>query len=122
MVPAQVIVNGLIIGSLYALIAIGFTIVYNQLKFINLFHGALYLVSSYLIFFFFVEIHINFLLSAIVTITFTIFLNMIITRYLFIPILNKKNFATSLLVISFVLLILIQNIIILFFQFRSKSN
>jgi branched-chain amino acid transport system permease protein len=43
----QQIVNGLSLGSLYALIAIGYTMVYGILRLINFAHGDLIMVSAY---------------------------------------------------------------------------
>lgn len=43
----QQVVNGLSLGSLYALIAIGYTMVYGILRLINFAHGDLVMVSAY---------------------------------------------------------------------------
>jgi branched-chain amino acid transport system permease protein len=43
----QQLVNGLSLGSLYALIAIGYTMVYGILRLINFAHGDLIMVSAY---------------------------------------------------------------------------
>jgi branched-chain amino acid transport system permease protein len=45
---AQQIVNGLTLGSIYALVAIGLTIVYGILRLINFAHGDLLMVGAYL--------------------------------------------------------------------------
>lgn len=45
---AQQIVNGLNLGSIYALVAIGLTIVYGILRLINFAHGDLLMVGAYL--------------------------------------------------------------------------
>lgn len=44
---AQQVINGLSLGSLYALIAIGYTMVYGILRLINFAHGDLIMVSAY---------------------------------------------------------------------------
>lgn len=44
---SQLIANGLIAGSIYALIALGFTVVYRTVKFFHLAHGAVYAVGAY---------------------------------------------------------------------------
>ena len=43
----QQLINGLSLGSLYALIAIGYTLVYGILRLINFAHGDLLMVASY---------------------------------------------------------------------------
>jgi branched-chain amino acid transport system permease protein len=44
----QLIINGIIAGSIYALIAIGFTVIYKTVKFFHLAHGAVYTAGAYL--------------------------------------------------------------------------
>jgi branched-chain amino acid transport system permease protein len=44
----QTIVNGLQTGCLYALIALGYTMVYGILKLLNFAHGDLYMVGAYI--------------------------------------------------------------------------
>jgi len=43
----QFILNGLIVGGIYALVALGYTMVYGVLKFINFAHGEVYMVGGY---------------------------------------------------------------------------
>lgn len=44
----QQIVNGLTLGSVYALIALGYTMVYGILELINFAHGEIYMLGAYL--------------------------------------------------------------------------
>lgn len=43
----QQLINGLTIGSIYALIALGYTMVYGILKLINFAHGDVYMIGAY---------------------------------------------------------------------------
>jgi branched-chain amino acid transport system permease protein len=47
----QELVNGITTGALYALIALGFSMVYGVLKLLNFAHGDLYMVGAYIGFF-----------------------------------------------------------------------
>ncbi|MDH4248612.1 MAG: branched-chain amino acid ABC transporter permease LivH, partial [Deltaproteobacteria bacterium] len=44
----QQLINGLVLGSIYGLIAIGYTMVYGIIGMINFAHGEIYMISSYL--------------------------------------------------------------------------
>src|ERR1700739_2501332 len=44
---AQQLVNGVSLGSIYALIALGYTMVYGVLRFINFAHGDIYMLGAY---------------------------------------------------------------------------
>lgn len=48
MLIAQVILNGLVLGCLYACIAVGFSLVWGVLNVINLMHGSFIVLGSYL--------------------------------------------------------------------------
>ena len=43
----QQLVNGLSLGSIYALIALGYTMVYGIIKLINFAHGDIYMLGAY---------------------------------------------------------------------------
>ena len=49
----QQLVNGLILGSVYALLALGYTMVYGIIKLINFAHGDIIMVGSYVALLFF---------------------------------------------------------------------
>ncbi len=44
----QLAVNGLTLGSLYALIALGYSLVYGVLKLLNFAHGEVYMIGSFI--------------------------------------------------------------------------
>ena len=44
----QTLVNGLTLGSVYALIALGYSMVYGILKLLNFAHGDIYMIGAYL--------------------------------------------------------------------------
>ena len=44
----QQLLNGLTLGSVYGLIAIGYTMVYGIIGMINFAHGEVYMISAYL--------------------------------------------------------------------------
>lgn len=47
----QQIVNGISLGSIYALIALGYTMVYGIIKLINFAHGDVFMIGSFVGFF-----------------------------------------------------------------------
>lgn len=49
--PAQLIMNGLAVGALYACLAVGFSLVWGVLNVINMLHGSFIVLGGYLAFF-----------------------------------------------------------------------
>src|SRR3989338_2539031 len=45
----QQLLNGLVIGAIYALIALGYTMVYGVIQLINFAHGEIFMVGGYLV-------------------------------------------------------------------------
>lgn len=43
----QQLINGISLGSIYALIALGYTMVYGIIKLINFAHGDIYMIGAY---------------------------------------------------------------------------
>ena len=66
----QQLINGLSIGSIYALIALGYTMVYGIIKLINFAHGDIYMLGAYVGFLAISQFHLNFFLALLVAMAF----------------------------------------------------
>jgi branched-chain amino acid transport system permease protein len=55
----QVLVNGVLLGGLYALMALGLALVWGVLNIVNLAHGALIMLGAYTTYFLFTGAHID---------------------------------------------------------------
>ena len=51
MIYLQILANGLVLGGLYACIAVGFSLVWGVLNVINILHGTFIVLGSYVAFF-----------------------------------------------------------------------
>ncbi len=67
-VTAQLIANGIIAGSIYALVALGYTMVYGVLKFINFAHGEVYMLGAYIAWVVSIGLGLNIIVGTIVAI------------------------------------------------------
>jgi len=63
MLYLQVLVNGLVLGGLYACIAVGFSLVWGVLNIINILHGTFVVIGSYAAYFAYVKLGIHPFLS-----------------------------------------------------------
>ncbi|MBS0288672.1 MAG: branched-chain amino acid ABC transporter permease LivH [Proteobacteria bacterium] len=75
----QQLINGIILGSIYGLIAIGYTMVYGIIGMINFAHGDIYMVSTYLTAIFLALITLFGLHHLITTLSITFVITMVIT-------------------------------------------
>ena len=67
MLLAQIVLNGILLGGLYACMAIGFSLVWGVMNIINLAHGSMMLLGAYVTF----SIHRRFGIDPILTIPFS---------------------------------------------------
>ena len=61
----QQLVNGLSLGSIYALIALGYTMVYGIVKLINFAHGDIFMVGAFVGFYSITILELSFYSSSI---------------------------------------------------------
>jgi branched-chain amino acid transport system permease protein len=94
----QQIVNGFSLGSMYALIAIGYTLVYGVLRLINFAHGDIMMVGAFMAFIFFKIIGLNFYVSVLFAIIFTAGVGILTYLSAYKPLLDKDAPKISLLI------------------------
>jgi len=111
----QLILNGLIAGSIYSIIAIGFTVIYRTIKFFHFAHGVVYAAGAYLAYTFFILLKINPFISFILSIVLAAFLGMAIDRFVYSPLRKHKTSNLVFLLASFGVFIFLQNLLQLIF-------
>jgi len=87
----QQILNALQLGSIYALIALGYTMVYGILTMINFAHGDLFMVGAFFCFLIAAYLHLSFVPTLLLSITGVAFLGVIIERMAYKPLRNAPR-------------------------------
>lgn len=117
----QLLVNSLIAGSIYALVASGFSLIYCTNKFMHFAHGASVAVSAYILYSLFSLFRINFFISVLLTLISSGFIGLVMYRAVYLPLQNKKASNVILLIASIGLLILFENLILAIFGANVKT-
>lgn len=89
----QQLVNGLILGSVYALLALGYTMVYGIIKLINFAHGAIYMMGAFMGYFLINSLHLNFFLALILAMIGTATLGVLVEFLAYRPLRNSTRIA-----------------------------
>lgn len=89
----QQLVNGLILGSVYALLALGYTMVYGIIKLINFAHGDIYMMGAFMGFFLINSLHLNFFLALILAMVGTAALGVLVEFLAYRPLRNSTRIA-----------------------------
>ena len=107
----QLILNGIIAGSIYALIAIGFTVIYRTVKFFHFAHGVVYTAGAYFAYTLIISLHLNFALSFFLSIVLAAILGIAIDRFIYYPLRRQNASSLIFLLASFGVFIFLQNLI-----------
>jgi branched-chain amino acid transport system permease protein len=121
MVITQLIANSLIIGSIYALVACGFSLIYSTNKFMHFAHGVTVVIGGYLLYTFFTLLHLPFYLASIVSVILTGLFGVLSYRVIYLPLKNKGSSNAILLMASIGIVILFENVIQLVFGADIKT-
>jgi branched-chain amino acid transport system permease protein len=115
----QQLANAVSLGSLYALIAIGYTMVYGILRLINFAHGDVFMLGAYFAFYSIVMLAMPWWLAFIVAIGLTTLFGMGLERVAYRPLRDSPKISVMISAIgaSF----LIQNLGVVIFGGRPKS-
>jgi neutral amino acid transport system permease protein len=108
----QLIVNGIILGSIIALAAIGLTMVYGVLNFANFSHADFLALGAYIAFVLNTVLGINILLSFFIAIAISGALGVLMDFLIWKPMRKKNADLVSLIIISIGLALIVRNAII----------
>ncbi|TWD99559.1 amino acid/amide ABC transporter membrane protein 1 (HAAT family) [Neobacillus bataviensis] len=89
----QQLVNGISLGSIYALIALGYTMVYGIVKLINFAHGDVFMVGAFIGFYSITILHLGFFPSLLISMVVCALFGVIIERIAYKPLRNATRIA-----------------------------
>ncbi len=60
---AQMLVNGVVLGTIYALIALGITLIFSIMNILNFAHGQMYMLGGFIVYYLYGVLNVNYFLS-----------------------------------------------------------
>ena len=87
------LINGISLGSVYALIALGYTMVYGIAKMLNFAHGDVIMIGSYVIFFAFGSFGLNPIVSVLLSMVVCTILGITMERVAYRPLREAPSLA-----------------------------
>lgn len=113
----QYLANGVALGSMYALIAIGYTIIYGVVGLINMAHGDFFMVAAFLAMWGTLRLSLPWYVSFALAAVITVLLGLVVERIAYKPLRNVKiSSFIGAISVSF----LLQNLFVVLFTSRSK--
>lgn len=93
----QILANGVLLGGLYALMALGLALVWGVLNIVNLAHGALIMLGAYVCYYLFTLLHIDPFVALPISMTVLFCVGYVLQRYLLSLIARAAMFNTLLI-------------------------
>ncbi|MBO4531850.1 MAG: branched-chain amino acid ABC transporter permease [Paludibacteraceae bacterium] len=116
----QFIINGLVTGILYSLLAIGFALVYNTTRIFHIAAAGIYVFAAYMFWFFVAKVGLSVILASLVAVILTMLLSLLSEVLVYRPLKNKKASLNVAMIASIGLMTVIINAIAMFFGNETK--
>lgn len=117
----QQLLNGITMGSTYALIAIGYSMVFGILGLVNFSHGSIYMFGAMLTLVLITSLKMNFISAFILSIILTGVVGILVDKITLLPLRNKKAPKISALISTIGFSIFLQNLIMILFGSETKN-
>lgn len=110
----QLIINGLLLGGIYALISIGLTLIFGVLEIINFAHGEFLMLSMYASYWLFQLLGVDPYLSLLVVIPMFFLIGLVVQRIIIQPIIHAPPLNQIFVTVG--LSLILQNVALFFWK------
>jgi branched-chain amino acid transport system permease protein len=101
----QTIINGIVLGSVYAMVALGLTLIFGILEIPNFAHGALYMIGAYVAFFCISSMGASYWFALVISIGALFVMGMIIERFIYRPFYNQPHISSFIVAVGLILIL-----------------
>ena len=96
----QLIVTGLVIGSAYALVAMGFALIYKSTSIINFAQGEFVLVGGYICWWLYSMLHVPIVWAFMITMLIAVFMGLVLERLILRPMIGEPIISVIMITIA----------------------
>jgi branched-chain amino acid transport system permease protein len=96
----QLVVSGISVGSIYAIIGIGFVIIYKATKILNFAHGEIMMIGAYFCMVLISQCHLGFVVAFFLTLLFSALMGILLERLIFRPMIGEPVFAAVMITLG----------------------
>jgi branched-chain amino acid transport system permease protein len=101
----QTIINGIMLGSVYAMVALGLTLIFGILEIPNFAHGALYMIGAYIAFLSISAIGVSYWTALVITIAALFLIGMMVERFVYRPFYNQPHISSFIVAVGLIFII-----------------
>jgi branched-chain amino acid transport system permease protein len=96
----QLVLNGIVIGSIYALVGLGFVIIYKSSSILNFAQGEFLMLGAYVCLAIFTTAKVPFLAAFVLTLAFSVVLGVLMERLLLRPMIGEPVISVIMLTLG----------------------
>jgi branched-chain amino acid transport system permease protein len=120
-IPTQIIINGILIGSIYALAGMGFSLIYSTCKYLHFMYGGLITISAYIFFFSLGAFNYDLIIPVFLTIAFSVSIGNVVNNFIYQPLYKRRASRQVAFIINLFVLNLIEALLLLAFGASPRS-
>jgi branched-chain amino acid transport system permease protein len=114
----QILVYGAVISAIYAMLAVGFTLIFGVARILNLAHGSFYALGAYAVYTFTAVVHLPLWLASVLAVLFVAAFGMAMERVLVRP-LRRSTLAV--LLITLAVALMVEQVLLLLFGSEARN-
>jgi branched-chain amino acid transport system permease protein len=115
MLLLQLLIDGIQLGALYALMAVGFAIIFGSTRVFHYAHGATYVIIGYIFYFTGERLGLPWWVAALLAAACGVLFGVLLDRFVYRPIQRDEGSFFTVFVASFGIGVVVENVIILLF-------
>lgn len=118
----QVLILGLALGGVYALMSSGMTLIFGVMRIVNLAHSAFIIMAAYIAFWLFKLLHVDPILSIVITMPVMFVVGILYYRILFASRADNPRFTDITVLITFASSLVVEGLLSFFFTGIYRST
>ena len=100
----QTIINGIMLGSVYAMVALGLTLIYGILEIPNFAHGALYMIGAFIAFFCITSLGVSYWVALMISLAALFVTGMVIEQFVYRPFYKQPHVSSFIVAVGLILI------------------
>lgn len=117
----QVLINGAVLGSVYALIALGLTMVFSIMRVVNFAHGQMYMLGAFVVYYLYGEYGLPFYVALPAAAAVLAVVGVLFNRYFFQPVLATATREENSMLMAVGTALLLENLALTVFGEKQRG-
>ncbi|RKX78780.1 MAG: branched-chain amino acid ABC transporter permease [Spirochaetes bacterium] len=117
----QMILNGLMLGLSYALIALGLTLIFAIMNILNFAHGQMYMLGGFVVYYFYYVFGLNYFFALFMCIPTLALIGVIFEKFFFRRVLTLGRREESSMLLAMGTALLLENIALIAFGYKEQG-